>query len=96
MHCVGTLQLTYEFSVQVGGQITWIQSVYVIPEARRQGVFRALYNSVVADAKKDPNVVCVRLYVETENEQAKATYSSLGMTQMDDYTFEEKDFILGH
>ena len=94
--CVGTLGLTYEVSLQVGGQITWIQSVYVVPEARRLGVFRAMYNHVVAEAKADPQVVCVRLYVETENEKAKAVYSAMGMTQMDDYSFEEKDFILGH
>ena len=40
---LGTLMLTYEVSVQIGGLIHWIQSVYVVPEARRQGVFRAMY-----------------------------------------------------
>lgn len=53
-----------------------------------------LYNHVVAEARKDPKVVCVRLYVETENEKAKAVYSAMGMTQMDDSSFEEVDFIL--
>lgn len=76
---VGTLLVTYESSVQVGGMIHMIQSVYVIAEARRQGCFRAMYNHVVETAKADPRVVCVRLYVETENERAQKTYSSLGM-----------------
>ena len=76
---LGMLMNTYECSVQVGGQIVWIQSVFVLQQARRQGVFRALYNKVVEDAKANPKTVCVRLYVDTTNESAKSTYKALGM-----------------
>lgn len=88
--------LTYEMSIEVGGQIHWIQSVYVVPEARKQGVFRALYNQVCSVAKADPVVKCVRLYVETENTNAQKVYSALGMTALTEYNFDEIDFVLGH
>lgn len=44
---LGTLMLTYEVSVAMGGMIQWIQSVFVDKEARRMGVFRSLYNHVI-------------------------------------------------
>ena len=39
---VGQILVTYEWSDWRNGQIWWIQSVYVWPKVRRQGVFRAL------------------------------------------------------
>jgi hypothetical protein len=44
---LGTLMITYEVSVAIGGMIHWIQSVFVDKEARRMGVFRSLYNYVI-------------------------------------------------
>ena len=40
----GQLMITYEWSDWRNGTIWWIQSVYVKPEFRRAGVFRALFN----------------------------------------------------
>ena len=70
--------------------------MYVNPEARRKGVFRKLYNFVKERAQADPLVKCVRLYVELENEGAKAVYERLGMSKLDSYEFQEKDDIFSH
>src|SRR5262245_46547470 len=43
---VGQLMITLEWSDWRDGWFWWIQSVYVRPEARRQGVFRSLYHHV--------------------------------------------------
>ena len=72
---------TREWSDWRHGDIWWIQSVYVHPAHRRQGVFRSLYGHLQALAESDPDVVGLRLYVERENRTARATYSGLGMTQ---------------
>lgn len=64
---LGTTMITFEMSVAEGGQIHWIQSVYVVAEARKQGVFRAIFEHVIEEAKKDSFVKGVRLYVDTEN-----------------------------
>ncbi len=76
---VGTLMLTYEWSDWRNGDWWWIQSVYIAPEHRRQGVYAALYAHVLAGAKADPAVCGLRLYVERENANAQRTYESLGM-----------------
>ena len=93
---IGTTGITYEVSPAFGGIIHWIQSVYVVPEARNKGCFRALYNYVVEAAKKDKEVKCVRLYADQDNLQAQAVYEKLGMTKMDIYDFNEADFAFSH
>ena len=74
----GQMMVTFEWSDWRNGNIWWIQSVYVPPEHRRKGVFKALYNHVRDEASKN-KVVALRLYVERENVAAQQTYISLGM-----------------
>src|SRR5438105_2310221 len=54
---VGQLMITTEWSDWRNGWIWWIQSVYVRMDARRQGVFRALYEHALAAARGEPQVV---------------------------------------
>jgi ribosomal protein S18 acetylase RimI-like enzyme len=75
---VGCLMITTEWSDWRNGPFIWIQSVYVRPDARRRGVYRALHHHVIDHAKRE-GAVGVRLYVEPHNERAIATYSKLGM-----------------
>ncbi|MBS0261273.1 MAG: GNAT family N-acetyltransferase [Planctomycetes bacterium] len=77
---VGQLMHTYEWSDWRNGDIWWLQSVYVAPDFRRQGVFRALFDRLRTEAENDPTVVGLRLYVETNNTQAHQTYRDLGLT----------------
>ena len=85
----GTLMLTSEWSDWRNGFWWWIQSVYVAPQARRQGVYRALYAHVQHMAQQDKNVCGIRLYVEKENHSAQQTYQSLGMHDAHYLVFEE-------
>lgn len=78
---VGQLMVTYEWSDWRNGNIWWIQSVYVHPECRRQGVFRALYRHVESLARATPGVIGLRLYVESGNTRAQQTYEALGMVK---------------
>ena len=86
---VGSLMITKEWSDWRNGTFWWIQSVYVRPEARRQGVYKLLYRHVQELAAKDPAVCGFRLYVERENARAQATYQALGMKETRYLVFEE-------
>ena len=86
---VGSLMITKEWSDWRNGTFWWIQSVYVRPRFRRQGVYKNLYRHVQELASKDRAVCGFRLYVERENERAQATYSALGMKQTHYLVFEE-------
>ncbi len=86
---VGTLMLTTEWSDWRNGLWWWIQSVYVAPEARRRGVYRALYAHVRALAEADPGVCGLRLYVEKENLAAQRTYAALGRRDAHSLLYED-------
>ncbi len=86
---VGQTMTTVEWSDWRNGFFWWIQSVYVVKKARRQGVFRALYNHVRSEAKNQPDVCGLRLYVFHENRRAIETYETLGMTVADYKICEE-------
>lgn len=87
---VGTLMLTTEWSDWRDGWWWWIQSVFVPREARRAGVYRALYAHVLALASADRDVRGLRLYVERENVNAQRTYEFLGMSDAG-YRMYEKE-----
>jgi ribosomal protein S18 acetylase RimI-like enzyme len=85
-----SLMVTYEWSDWRNGLFWWIQSVYVKPRFRRQGVYRRLYEFVKSRAAaEEPNVRGFRLYVEKENRIAQQTYERLGMTETHYKMFEE-------
>ena len=86
----GTLMYTFEWSDWRNGLWWWIQSVYVPPEFRRRGVYRALYAHVRALAEADAGVCGIRLYVENDNRIARSTYEALGM-QDAHYRIYEQD-----
>ena len=76
---VGQLGVTLEWSDWRNGYFWWIQSVYVAKTARRHGVFRALYDHLLREARAQADVIGVRLYVEHNNLVAQATYRKMGM-----------------
>ncbi|MEL6870580.1 MAG: GNAT family N-acetyltransferase [Pseudomonadota bacterium] len=76
---VGQIMATWEWSDWRNGFFWWIQSVYVAPEARRQGVFTTLYKIVEDAARQSGNACGLRLYVEHHNQGARETYTALGM-----------------
>ena len=78
---VGQLLVTHEWSDWRNGDFWWLQSVYVRPEARRRGVFKALLDHLLASAKRQGNVAGLRLYVEKHNDAALKTYRRLGLQE---------------
>ncbi|MCB9671174.1 MAG: GNAT family N-acetyltransferase [Alphaproteobacteria bacterium] len=74
----GQLMVTTEWSDWRDRPVWWIQSVYVEPDDRRYGVYRALHDHVLGRARQ-AGAAGVRLYVETRNERAQRTYRAVGM-----------------
>lgn len=76
---VASLLITYEWSDWRNGVVWWIQSVYVLPEARKQGIYAGLYEHVKGIATADDRVKGIRLYVDRRNASAQEVYRRLGM-----------------
>ena len=90
---IGQLLITYEWSDWRNAVFWWIQSVYVEPAWRRQGVYRRLYEHVLREARDNPEVCGIRLYVEQDNRVAQSVYSALSLRRTH-YQIWEVDFVL--
>ena len=86
---VGQTMITTEWSDWRNGWFWWIQSVYVRPEARRRGVFRALFEHISKTARRDSSVIGLRLYVDHENLAAQKTYRRMGMVEAGYFVLEK-------
>ncbi|HOC56396.1 MAG TPA: N-acetyltransferase [Verrucomicrobiota bacterium] len=85
---IGQTMITYEWSDWRNGNIWWIQSVYVRPEFRRAGVFRAIFDHLRNLARARREVCSIRLYVHADNTRACQSYERLGMTRTKYQVFE--------
>lgn len=76
---VGQMMHTWEWSDWRNGMLWWLQSVYVRPEFRGRGVFKALYDHVATLARAEADVVGLRLYVDQRNAAARRVYARCGL-----------------
>jgi GNAT superfamily N-acetyltransferase len=88
---VGQCMITFEWSDWRNGNFWWLQSVYVVPKFRGQGIFSSIYQHMLAEAKGRDDVVGLRLYVEKENRSAREVYGHLGIKKSH-YEMYEIDF----
>lgn len=85
---IGSLMLTREWSDWNNEWYWWIQSVYVMPEFRKRGVYRAMY-STLKEVATENHVSQIRLYVDKTNLSAQKVYQRLGMHESHYLMFEE-------
>ncbi len=76
---IASLLTTYEWSDWRNGMIVWLQSVYVLPEFRKKGIFNELFMYIKQMVEADPTYFGIRLYVDNTNEQAIQVYRKCGM-----------------
>ncbi|MBL7666105.1 MAG: GNAT family N-acetyltransferase [Bacteriovoracaceae bacterium] len=76
---IASLMITYEWSDWRNRVVWWIQSVYVIPEYRKQKVFRMMYSYLQNLVNKNAKVGGLRLYVDKTNQNAISVYQKIQM-----------------
>ena len=85
---IGSLMLTREWSDWNNQWYWWIQSVYVIPEYRKKGVYKAMY-ATLKDMAQENGVSHIRLYADRTNLSVQQVYQRLGMRESHYLMFEE-------
>ena len=85
---IGSLMLTREWSDWTNRWYWWIQSVFVTPEYRGKGAYRAMYEKIKKMAKEQ-GVNQIRLYVDKTNYRAQEVYKKLGMDECHYLMYEE-------
>ena len=86
---VASLMITREWSDWNCAWYWWVQSVYVVPEHRGKGVYRAMY-SKVKEMAVEHGVTQVRLYVDKTNVPAQKVYEKVGMAECHYIMYEEE------
>jgi ribosomal protein S18 acetylase RimI-like enzyme len=76
---ISSLLVTFEWSDWRNGQVWWLQSLYVVPDFRRKGVFRQMFLFLKNEILNDTNLKGIRLYVDKSNKLAQDVYQALGM-----------------
>jgi ribosomal protein S18 acetylase RimI-like enzyme len=89
---VGQTMITSEWSDWRNGTIWWMQSVYVHPSYRKQGVFSKIFKHIETIAQKKPTIQSLRLYVMKNNQAGLKTYQNVGMNNSG-YLVYEKPLI---
>ncbi|NCC73226.1 MAG: N-acetyltransferase [Sphingobacteriia bacterium] len=76
---IASLLVTYEWSDWRNSMVWWLQSVYVLPEYRRKGVFSRMYHHIRNEVENLPDVSGIRLYMIHHNQKAEKVYLKIGM-----------------
>lgn len=77
------------FSQEAGGQVLWIEELYIRKEFRSKGLGREFFSSL--EDKNRGEIVRLRLEVEADNTRAISLYERLGYEVLD-YVQMVKDF----
>ena len=85
---IASLMITREWSDWRHGWVWWFQSVYVLPEFRKQGVFAAMYQHIKSRVIHSEDVRGLRLYVDKRNLPAQGVYTRQGMNGSHYLTYE--------
>ena len=88
---VGQTLITYEWSDWRNGLIWWMQSVFVLFNFRKQGVYKNLFNHIENLARNNPKGKALRLYVIHNNQSGIKTYQALGMKDSGYIVYEKED-----
>jgi ribosomal protein S18 acetylase RimI-like enzyme len=86
---VGTMYVTSEWSDWHDAWYWWIQSLYVAPRSRGQGVYSAMYRFLQDHAHQAGDVRSIRLYVERSNVNGLRAYRGHGMEELPYLVFEQ-------
>lgn len=85
---ISSLMLTREWSDWTNRWYWWIQSVYVMPDYRGKGAYRAMYEKI-KEMAAEQGVTQIRLYVDKTNFRAQQVYQKLGMAECHYLMYEE-------
>lgn len=75
---VGQIMYVYEWSTWRNANFMWLTDLYVLPEYRKRGVFKALCGYVMDFYNQQPDVIGLRFYVDKSNTSVVSIYQKVG------------------
>lgn len=75
---IGQMMYVFEWSTWQDKNYMWLTDLYVLPEYRRQGVFKLLNQHLLDFYQKSPDIIGVRFYVAKTNTAVVPLYRRIG------------------
>ncbi len=75
---VGQIMYVFEWSTWRNANFMWITDLYVLPQDRQRGVFKALRKAVMDFYHSRPDVIGLRFYVDKANTSVVPLYKKIG------------------
>jgi ribosomal protein S18 acetylase RimI-like enzyme len=85
---IGCVMTTFEWSDWRNGYVLWIQSLYLLPDYRGRGLYKAMYQHLQAMVSESTTYKGIRLYVDKTNQAAIEVYKALKMNNQHYEMFE--------
>jgi ribosomal protein S18 acetylase RimI-like enzyme len=85
---IGCVMTTFEWSDWRNGYVIWIQSLYLLPDYRGRGLYKAMYQYLQAMVSESSTYKGIRLYVDKTNQAAIEVYKALKMNNQHYEMFE--------
>lgn len=77
---IGVAYVSLTWSIEHGGQSSWLEELYVLPEWREHGVGTSMLESVLEEARRR-GCAAVDLEVESAHERASRLYARHGFAR---------------
>lgn len=75
---VGQIMYVFEWSTWRDKNFMWLTDLYVLPEYRKQGVFKLLSQHMMNFYRENPDIIGLRFYVDKENTGVVPLYHRIG------------------
>lgn len=75
---VGQIMYVFEWSTWRNANFMWITDLYVPPQHRKRGVFKALHRAAMDFYHSRPDVIGLRFYVDKTNTSVVPLYKRVG------------------
>lgn len=75
---VGQIMYVFEWSTWRNANFMWLTDLYVLPEYRRRGVFRSLYQYAMNFYHSRADIIGLRFYVDKGNSAVVPLYKKIG------------------
>jgi L-amino acid N-acyltransferase YncA len=85
---IGCVLVVPEWSDWRNGTVLWMHSIYVVPQQRRKGVLKELYNYLQEMVLKSPNLMGIRTLIDKRNQRGIKVAQALGLPGDHYNTFE--------
>jgi GNAT superfamily N-acetyltransferase len=78
---VGIAYLSFQWTLEYGGRIAWLEELYVVPEHREKGLGSRLLDAAL-EAVRASGCLAVDLEIERGHERAANLYERTGFTKL--------------